>query len=200
MSRDESNLPFLCALVLFAGLAMGAAFERQAPAQTRATLMADQSETMDKEAAQAFIAQILPVATAANPKYRSGDAAELSIWLTKSVRFGPDATARGITVEMDEQALVFNGDVQTAINTHDVSFALEDVQVSEYRYPQDTTESGEPALGIMFKCNSGKCVRSKWNGAQSSKEQTDLYVYNAAERAKILKAFEILKTAAGNRA
>jgi hypothetical protein len=162
--------------------------------------MAKQSETMDKEAAQAFIAQTLPVATAANPKYRSGDAAELSIWLTTSVRFTSDATTRGITLDMDEQALIFNGGVQTATNTHDVSFALEDVQVSEYRYPHDTTEAGEPALGILFKCNSGKCVRSRWNGAQSSKDQTDLYLYNAADRAKLLKAFEILKAAAGDHA
>jgi hypothetical protein len=200
MSRDESIVPRLCALTLLAGLAMGATLERQSPAETGMTPMAEQSETMDKEAAQAFIAQTLPVATAANPKYRSGDAAELSIWLTKSVRFISAATTRGITVEMDEQALIFNGGVQTATNTHDVSFALADVQVSEYRYPHDTTENGEPALGILFKCNTGKCVRSKWNGAQSSKDQTDLYLYNAADRARLLKAFEILKAAAGDHA
>ena len=68
---------------------------------------AQEKSTGDKAAAQALIAQLLPVATAANPKYRSGDSAELWLWLTRAVRFGPDASPHGIVVEMDEEALVF---------------------------------------------------------------------------------------------
>lgn len=162
--------------------------------------MADHSTISHRQAAEAFLAKALPAATAANPKYRSGDGGELTAWLTKSIRFAPTAKLGGVSVAMSEEAVAFRDGARSAVNAHEATFAIEDVHISEYRYPADVTEAGEPAIGILIKCDSGKCIRSKWNGAESSTDQADLYVYDATARAKILEAFNTLKNAAGNRA
>lgn len=162
--------------------------------------MGDDLDPADWRAAEAALARLLPLATAGNPKYRSAGGEELTAWLTKSVRFAPSGRPGGIAIVMSEEAIVFRNGVQTAVNTHEAAFAIEDVEISEYAYPADVTETGEKAIGVLIKCDSGKCIRSKWNGEEAAADQSDLYVYDAALRAKILKAFHILKKAAAEHA
>ncbi len=97
---------------------------------------------------------------------------------------------------MSEEAAVFRDGAQAEVNTHQVAFAIQDVHVLEYEYPADTTEAGEKAVGVMFKCDSGQCIRSTWNGHEANKAEADLYIYDPQQRAQILRAFRILIDAA----
>ncbi len=152
-----------------------------------------------KEEAEAFLAKALPEATAANPKYRAADGG-LTQWLTRAVVFGPGASPSGVAVEMKEDVLQFRDGRQTSKGTHEVRFLLEDVQVSELAGSADLTENGEKALGIIFRCNSGKCIEAKWDGVPSPSDWSDISIQDPAMRAKILAAFKALKRIAGNRA
>ncbi|HEY1941715.1 MAG TPA: hypothetical protein VGH40_06275 [Roseiarcus sp.] len=166
----------------------------------REIVMADVSEPSTPEQAAEFLSKILPMATAANPKYRSGASSELTQWLTKTVHFSASPKPPGIVISMSEEAAVFQGGAQTAVNSHQATFAIEDVHIIEYEYPADTTETGEKAVGVMFKCDAGNCIRSSWNGHESDKSEADLYVYDPTVRARILRAFGILREAARGKA
>lgn len=157
--------------------------------------MVDAADPSNPREAEDFLSRTLPLAVAANPKYRSGDSADLTEWLTKSIRFSRNATPRGLTVAMSEQAIVFRNGVQVEVNAHDAAFAIEDVDIFEYSYPSDATETGEKAVGVMLRCRSGACIRSRWNGSESAKDDTDFYLYDAVLRGRILRAFAILKKA-----
>ncbi len=152
-----------------------------------------------KDEAEAFLATALPQATAANPKYRSKDGG-LTQWLTKEVVFGPGASGQGISVTMKEDMLEFRNGRQTAAGSHEVRFLIEDVQISELTDSPDRTENGEKALGVLFRCNAGKCINAKWNGVPTPSEQSDISIQDNATRAKILAAFQALKRFAGDRA
>jgi hypothetical protein len=195
---------FVHAFAVFNFLAApgGFALDQQPPAPkglVREIVMADVSEPSTPAQAEDFLSKILPLATAANPKYRSGGSSELTQWLTKSVRFSASPKPPGIVISMSEEAAVFQGGAQTAVNSHQATFAIEDVHIIEYEYPADTTETGEKAVGVLFKCDAGKCIRSSWNGQQSDKAEADLYIYDPALRARILRAFAILREAAGGK-
>jgi len=158
--------------------------------------MVNVSRPANVEEAEDFLSKVLPQETAANPKYRSGDATDLTRWLTKNVRFSVNAETHDIEVAMSEEAAVFRNGSQAETNTHLVAFAIRDVHVLEYEYPADTTEAGEKAVGVMFKCDSGKCIRSIWNGHEANKAEADLYLYDPQHRAEILHAFRLLVDAA----
>jgi len=162
-------------------------------------LIANDGEFASAEDAEAYLIETLPLAAAGNPKYRGEKEGTLTQWLTKTVKFRPSATPHGILITMDEEAVEFRDGVKTGVVTHDVEFAIEDVRVSELSDSAYLTESGEKALGIIFHCNSGKCIAARWNGAPSSADKTDISIQDPALRAKILKAFEALKRAAGDR-
>ena len=134
----HSKAPFLAALALaaigagpFADLVEAAAPPKAVTAMPDASFRAAQpSEFPTKEAAEAFLVKNLPLATAGNPKYRGANGA-LTQWLTKEVVFGPGASPNGISVAMKEDILEFRDGRQTATGTHDLTFHLEDVQISE---------------------------------------------------------------------
>jgi hypothetical protein len=161
-------------------------------------LAADTVEYASKEEAQAFLMKALPLATAGNPKYRSSNDA-LTQWLTKEVVFGPGKTANGISVAMKEEILKFRNGAQSATGTHEVQFAIEDLQISELTDSTDLTENGDKAIGVIFRCNSGKCIAAKWNGVPTPADWSDISIQDASLRAKILVAFQTLKRIAGDR-
>ena len=155
-------------------------------------------EFASKEEAETFLAKALPMATAGNPKYRGADGA-LTQWLTKRVAFGPGSSATGISVEMNEDIFEFRNNLQSATGTHDVKFLIEDVQISELTDGTELTEAGDKALGIIFRCNSGKCIEAKWNGAPAPSDWSDISIQDRDVRMKILAAFQALKRFAGDR-
>ncbi len=57
----------------------------------REIAMVNVSQPEHVEEAEDFLSKILPQVTAANPKYRSGNSADLTRWLTKGVRFSASA-------------------------------------------------------------------------------------------------------------
>jgi hypothetical protein len=161
-------------------------------------LAADDFEFASKEDAEAYLAKTIPLATAGNPKYRGSEGA-LTQWLTKTVEFGPSSKPNGISVATSETYLEFRNGAQTATGAHDVKFAIEDVQISERTDDPTLTENGEKALGVIFNCQSGKCIATIWNGAPSKVDWSDISVQDASLRANILKAFQVLKKATGAR-
>jgi hypothetical protein len=158
-------------------------------------LVADNGEFASKEEAQAFLTKALPLATADNPKYRSGEGA-LTQWLTREIAFGPGKTAKGVSVAMKEDILEFRNGAQSATGTHEVQFAIEDVQISELTDSKDLTENGDKAVGVIFRCISGKCIAGKWSGAPTPADWSDISIQDSSLRAKILAAFQMLKRAA----
>lgn len=198
----------LCALisVAFGGLLIGLGEASSFPAryfqQERAPLLkkvlpvADDASFATKEEAEAFLSKELPLATAANPKYRGEDGA-LTQWLTKELTFTPSKNPNGVLVHMSEAILNFKKDVRIATGSHEVQFQIEDVAVSLLTDSQDVTEAGEQAQGVIFKCVSGKCVTHKWDGVESMSDWTDISIQDPATREKILAAFQALKRAAG---
>jgi hypothetical protein len=152
-----------------------------------------------KEDAQQYLAQYLPKATAGNPNYRTNDPDLAMAWITKAIQFGPSANANGILVSMSEEVLEFRKGVRGAPIPHKVEFPIEDVQVSELTDSPDVTENGEKSIGIIFRCNSGKCMRSTYNGASSMVDWGDISIQDATSRGNILKALQTIKRAAGDR-
>jgi hypothetical protein len=169
-------------------------------AMTRDRLItAQRIDFSNKEEIEAFLIKILPMATADNPKFRSKDGG-LTQWLTKQVVFGPGSTKNGVSVSMKEDILEFRDGRQIATGSHEVGFLIEDVQISELSDSDDLTENGEKARGVIFRCNSGKCIEAKWNGAPAPSDWSDISIQNEKQRGQILAAFEALKRIAGDRA
>jgi hypothetical protein len=149
-----------------------------------------------KEEAETYLSKTLPLATAANPKYR-GEAGALTQWLTKSASFGPSKNPHGILVQMSEEVLNFKNGARVSTGSHEVWFQIEDVTVSLLTDSKDLTEAGDQTQGVIFRCAAGKCVTHKWNGVESTSDWTDISMQDGATRDKILAAFQALKRAAG---
>jgi hypothetical protein len=158
--------------------------------------VADDAPLSTKEDAEAFLSKELPLATAANPKYRGEDGA-LTQWLTKEITFSSSKNPNGVLVRMSESVLNFKNGAQISAGSHEVQFQIEDVAVSLLTDSQDFTETGEQAQGVIFKCVSGKCVAHKWDGVGSMSDWTDISIQDQETREKILAAFQALKRAAG---
>jgi hypothetical protein len=183
----------------FAAAAEAAAPPKAVTAMPDAFLHAAQaSEFLTKEEAESFLIKALPSATAGNPKYR-GENGALTEWLTREVAFGPGAIASGISVVMKEDILEFRDGRQTATGTHDLSFFIEDVQISELTDGTEVTEKGDKALGVIFRCNAGKCINAKWNGVATPSDWSDISIQDNETRLKVLAAFQALKRFAGDR-
>jgi hypothetical protein len=156
------------------------------------------SETItfrSRDEAEAYLAKALPLATAANPKYRS-QGGVLTQWLTKSIAFAPSRNPNGLSVAMSEEILDFRNGVQVRKGAHEAQFLIEDVRVSELTDSKDLTETGERARGIIFNCLHGKCISATWDGAPSPSDWTDISIQDPQTRANILSAFQALKRAA----
>jgi hypothetical protein len=148
-----------------------------------------------KDEAEAYLAKTLPLATAANPKYRS-QGGVLTQWLTKSIAFTPSRNPNGISIAMSEEILDFRNGAQVRKGSHEAQFLIEDVRVSELTDSKDLTENGEQARGVIFNCLTGKCISATWDGAPSPSDWTDISIQNDETRADILAAFQALKRAA----
>jgi hypothetical protein len=154
---------------------------------------ADDAAFASKQEAEEFLARALPIATAANPRYRSQEPGGATAWITKTVKFGPGKNGDGRLVSMSEEVLGFRNGVQVTTGSHDVAFLIEDVKITENRDPGTLTENGDISLGVIFNCNSGKCIQSSYDGKQSLTASGDISIQDATLRNKILKAFETLK-------
>ena len=161
--------------------------------------IADDVLFVSKEDAEKFLADALRRATSANPKYRSGSGGVETRWLTKAIAFETDKNSNGTRASMSEDVLEYRNGVRSPVTSHETAFLLEDVEISERKDSPDVTESGEGALGVIFNCHSGKCMRSTYNGAPTLVEWTDIYIQDASSRSGILKAFEALKRMSGER-
>ena len=146
-----------------------------------------------KGEAEAFLARALPEITAANPKYRSPDSDVDTRWLTKSVAFTHSATG-GVFVTTDEEFEEYRKGELKSRGTHRARFALDEVSISLEASSSDTTESGEKAMGVMFKCVGAPCIEAVWNGKASVSSWTDMYLHDATIRARVLAAFQALQT------
>ncbi len=155
-------------------------------------------EFASTEEAKAFLARQLPVATAANPRYRSKDGGVETQWIMTSIRFDRDEATNRIRTSMVEAIRQYTDNALSAEGAHEAVFWLDEVRVSERRDAPDFTSAGEPAIGIIFNCKSGKCIRSVYMGAKSSKEWTDIYIQDAKSRAAILQAFKALERSRGD--
>ena len=157
--------------------------------------MADDSSPVFATGAQAetYLRSALPQITAANPKYRSKqDSAMLTRWLTKSIAF--DAAANGgVIVSTEETYDQYSGDASPKPNTHQAKFPIDDVTIAMESSEHDLTEAGEEAKGVMFRCKGAPCIDAVWNGAPSKGSWTDIYVEDAATRARVFAAFKALQ-------
>jgi hypothetical protein len=173
-------------------------FSRQDNARPHTDILpvADDAQFSTKEKAEAFLSKELPLATAANPKYRGEDGA-LTQWLTKEITFASSKNPNGVLVHMSEGVLNFKNGAQISAGSHEVQFQIEDVAVSLLTGSRDFTEAGEQAQGVIFKCISEKCVAHKWDGVASMSDWTDISIQDPDTREKILAAFQALKRAAG---
>jgi len=159
--------------------------------------VADDSTFASRQSAEEFLTHALPIATAANPRYRTDKPGVTMAWITKSIKFGPGKTPNGRLASMSEEVLEFHNGVRSATGSHDAEFLIADVKISERNDSADLTENGDPAVGIIFSCNEGKCIRSNYDGAPSFAEWTDISIQDSALRAKILGAFLTIKQAEG---
>ena len=180
----------MCAVAAMHSAASGSDAEKSTPSPKMA---ADETTFSSRRDAEDFLARTLPLATAANPKYYSkADKAETR-WLTKSIEFHDGPPAHGIQVSTDEEFTEVRAGVATP-GTHQAVFSLGDVGISMETSDTDVTEAGEPALGIIFNCAAPKCIQAKWSGQASRSDSTDIYLQDPALRARILAAFEFLKS------
>jgi len=151
-----------------------------------------------KSEAEAFLKRALPAATAANPSYRSPNSDVETRWLTKSISFDLN-NAGGVGVATDEEFEEYRGGALKSRGTHQAKFALDDVAISLEASPIDTTDAGETALGVIFKCLGAPCIAAVWNGKASMSASTDVYLQKAAAREQILAAFQALQNKASGR-
>ena len=151
-----------------------------------------------KGEAEAFLSRALPAATAANPKYRSPGKEVATRWLTRTIAFRQSQNG-GLVVSTNEDIEEYlNGSLHSH-GTHEATFAIDDVTVSPETSDQDTTESGEKAMGVIFRCVAGPCIEAVWDGKRSSSAWTDIYVEDAKSRAQILAAFQALQRSAASK-
>jgi hypothetical protein len=155
--------------------------------------MADNASHAFATAAEAeeFLSRAIPAATATNPKYRTPGSEIERRWLAKRIAFR-HAAGGGIVVATDEAIEDYRNGAQSGHGTHQAEFALNDVTISP-ETAGDVTETGEPALGIFFKCAGAPCIHAVWDGQKSVSPTTDIYIQDATQRERILAAFRSLQ-------
>lgn len=158
--------------------------------------MAAAADFPTRQAAEAFLALNLPTLTAANPKYRSGQSGVLMAWITRAIGF-PPGDAGGPRVSMSETVLEFRDGALARTGSHDTEFSLAEVDISELTDSGEVTETGDKAVGVIFRCKSGKCIRARYDGAPAQADATDISIQDDAARAQVLAAFLALQRLAG---
>jgi hypothetical protein len=145
-----------------------------------------------KKEAEEFLTKTLPIATAANPKYRSANGNQMA-WITKTVTFAPSKSANGTWVSMAEEVLEFHNGARISTGSHHVAFAIEDVKISDRTDSDDLTEAGDAARAVMFTCNSGKCIQTSYGDKPSTTDWADISLQDETMRNNIRKAFETIQ-------
>ena len=85
-------------------------------------------------------------------------------------------------VSTDEDIEDYRDGSLSSRGTHEATFAIDDVTVSPETSDQDTTESGEKAMGVIFRCVGAPCIEAVWDGQKSMSAWTDIYVQDAKSR------------------
>jgi hypothetical protein len=151
-----------------------------------------------KAEAEAFLSRAVPAATAANPVYRSPGKDVAMRWLTKTIAFRQ--SQRGsLTVSTDEDIEDYRDGSLKSRGTHQATFPIDDITVSLETSDQDTTESGEKAMGVIFRCVGAPCIDAVWDGQKSTSAWTDIYLQDAGSRNQILAAFHALQRGASSK-
>jgi hypothetical protein len=148
--------------------------------------------------AEAFLSRAVPDATAANPKYRSPGKDVATRWLTKTIAFRHSQNG-GVVVSTNEDMEEYRNGSLSSRGTHEATFAIDDVTVSPETSGQDTTESGEKAMGVIFRCVGGPCVEAVWDRKSSMSAWTDIYLQDPKSQAQILAAFQALQRGASSK-
>ena len=127
--------------------------------------------------AEEYLMKTLPDAVAANPKYRSKDTGVLTRWVLHSIAFG-EARDGSVEVSTDESFDEYRpGKMEPG--THHARFAIDEVKIESEVSVHDVTESGQDALGVMFRCKEAACIHAQWNGDPSMSAWTDIYIQDA---------------------
>ena len=113
--------------------------------------LADAQAFASKAEAEAFLSRAVPAATAANPEYRSPGKDVATRWLVKTIAFR-ESQSGGLIVSTDEDIEEYRSGSLMSRGTHQATFPIDDVTVSQETSDQDTTESGEKAIGVIFRC------------------------------------------------
>ena len=164
----------------------------RAPAPASESQAAGAAPFTNAADAKAYLTAALPDAVSANPKYRAKVTGVLTRWTLKSIAFGktPDDS---VEVSTDETFDEYRGGKATP-GTHHARFGIDDVTVENEVSDFDTTESGAPALGVIFRCKGAPCIHANWNGDDSMSAWTDIYIDDAKTRERVLAAFQALKS------
>ncbi|HKI15976.1 MAG TPA: hypothetical protein VKA12_13405 [Roseiarcus sp.] len=144
-----------------------------------------------KSEAEAFLARVLPAATAANPKYRSPGSDIETRWLTKKISFR-DREGGGVVVLTAESVEDYRAGALSAQRTHRATFAVDDVAISE-ETADDLAENGEKARGVLFTCVGAPCIEAVWGGERSTSASTDVYLQDETQRRQMVDAFRALQ-------
>jgi hypothetical protein len=161
--------------------------------------LADDAQVFASRAeAEAFLSRAVPAATAANPEYRSPGKDVATRWLVKTIAFRESQSA-GPIVSTDEDIEEYRSGSLMSRGTHQATFPIDDVTVSEETSDQDTTQSGEKAVGVIFRCIVAPCIQAVRNGQKSTSAWTDIYLQDAASRNQILAAFQALQKSGGSK-
>jgi hypothetical protein len=151
-----------------------------------------------KAEAEAFLSRAVPAATAANPEYRSPGKDVATRWLTKTIAFRQSQSG-GPIVSTDEDIEEYRDGLLSSRGTHEATFAIDDVTASLETADQDRTESGEKAMGVIFRCVGAPCIEAVWDGQKSMSAWTDIYLQDAGSREQILAAFQALQKGASGK-
>ncbi len=161
--------------------------------------LADAAQAFASKAeAEAFLSRAVPAATAANPEYRSPGKDVATRWLAKTIAFR-ESQSGGLIVSTDEDIEEYRNGSLKSRGMHQATFPIDDVTVSLETSDQDTTEGGEKAMGVIFRCVGAPCIQAVWDGKKSTSAWTDIYLQEAGSRNQILAAFQALQKSASSK-
>jgi hypothetical protein len=151
---------------------------------------------VSRRAAEAYLARELPVATAANPKYRDPNTDLDTRWLTESISF-TQAVDGGVVVTMREVILKYRGAKIVDHGIHSAEFPIEVTGVGLISDAWVPVDSVDAAAGILFRCPEKPCIRTHRNGKSTIDIQTDITISNRESRTRLYEAFRALRKESG---
>ena len=152
---------------------------------------AGETAWVSSQMAQDYLSSALPRVTKENPRYLTKADGVLSEWLTESLRFTRQAD-HSLRVDMFETFRQTRAGITTP-GKHEASFALAEVDISEFAEAGDVTPNGDASRGVMFACRIPGCIAARWNSEATRAANTDISVQESAARTRILSAFIYLQ-------